>query len=56
MSIVFQDACKMMLKVVVPFGVGWRTRRGRLNVSIGAGMVINDGGCLLTAGQRNPWA
>ena len=41
----------MMLKVVIPFGVGWRTRRGRLKVSLGAGIVINDGGCLLTAGH-----
>lgn len=47
----FQDACQSLLNSMLPIILPWRLEGGRINCSIGAGVVLNDEGWLLTAGH-----
>ena len=47
----FQDTCKMMLHTLVPIVVAWRTGNGKVHWGIGAGMIVNKEGFVLTAGH-----
>ncbi len=47
----FQNTCKSFLPMIMPIVIAWRTRRGKINYGIGAGMIINDEGWIVTAGH-----
>ena len=45
----FQDACAHLLHTVQPVISAYRTRRGKVNYSIGAFMILNEEGWIITA-------
>lgn len=47
----FQDACQSLLSSMLPIILPWRAQGGKIECSIGAGVVLNDEGWLLTAGH-----
>ena len=47
----FQDACKDLLTMIMPIVVAWRTRRGVVKFTVGAGMILNEDGWFVTAGH-----
>lgn len=47
----FKKTAQLFPKIVIPIVVAWRTGRGKLDFSIGAGMIVNSEGGLITAGH-----
>ena len=47
----FQNACKDLLKTLMPIVVAWRTASGKVDFGIGAGMILNEEGWFITAGH-----
>ncbi len=47
----FQNACKSMIHSIFPIIVSSRTNQGKINCSIGAGVMVNKDGWFVTAGH-----
>lgn len=45
----FEDACERLLHTVLPVISAYRTRRGKVSYSIGAFMILNEDGWIITA-------
>lgn len=48
----FQNACQSLLSTMLPIITTWRLQGGRIECSIGAGVVLNNEGWILSAGHN----
>ena len=47
----FQKTCVALQQQMIPIVIAWRTSGGKVDIGIGAGMIVNRDGWIITAGH-----